>query len=115
MTYTEVFKRANIKMFDIGDGNHSEMKFADMDLRLAVVLFTAVVCFSSNAGMSCLNSLFSVILIFNLTPDKKFPWWRLKKKFIIGSFFYFHFIIFYIYTLSWCSTEGGEEHAVHTA
>lgn len=40
------------------------MKLADMDVRLAVVLFTAVVCFSTNAGMNCLNSLFSVILIY---------------------------------------------------
>ena len=39
------------------------MKLADMDVRQAVVLFTAVVCFSTNAGMNCFNSLFPVILI----------------------------------------------------
>ena len=48
-------KRPNIKIFIIEVGNHSEKKFADMDLRLAVVLFVAVVYLSTTAGMNCLN------------------------------------------------------------
>ena len=50
-------------MFIIEDGNRAEINFADIALRLVVMLFIAVVCLSTNAGMSCLNSLFSVILI----------------------------------------------------
>ena len=42
-------------MFIIEVGNHFEKKFADMDLRLAVVLFVAVVYLSTTAGMNCLN------------------------------------------------------------
>ena len=45
-------KRPNIKMFVIEVSNHSEKKFADMDLKLAVVLFVAVVYLSTIAGMN---------------------------------------------------------------
>ena len=46
-------------MLVIEVSNHSEKKFADMDLKLAVVLFVAVVYLSTTAGMNCLNSFFS--------------------------------------------------------
>ena len=39
-------------MFVIEVSNHSEKKFADMDLKLAVVLFVAVVYLSTIAGMN---------------------------------------------------------------
>ena len=59
----EVLKRANIKMFIIEVGNHFEKTFADMDLKLAVVLFVAVVYLSTTVGMNCLNSFFSSSMV----------------------------------------------------
>lgn len=53
----------NLKMFIIEVSNRSEKKFADMDLRLAVVLLVAVVYLSTAAGMNCLNSFFSSSIV----------------------------------------------------
>ena len=50
-------------MFVIEVSNHSEKKFADMDLKLAVVLFVAVVYLSTTVGMNCLNSFFSSSMV----------------------------------------------------
>lgn len=56
-------KTPNIKMFIIEVSNRSEKKFADMDLRQAVVLLVAVVYLSTAAGMNCLNSFFSSSMV----------------------------------------------------